>query len=91
MCHGHLLLKQELEPGQLSGYSTGALSVSLLQRDGGALKIYSTLMEGAVATVEPLLDRVVFFWSDRRNPHAVMPAFRERSDLTETFIYSCQL
>ena len=47
-----------------------------LQTDGGALKIYST--SGSVATVYPVFDRVIFFWSDRRNPHEVMPAFRER-------------
>ena len=48
----------------------------IFQTDGGALKIYST--SGAVATVDPVFDRVIFFWSDRRNPHEVMPAFRER-------------
>ena len=48
----------------------------ILQTDGGALKIYSN--SGAVATVDPVFDRVIFFWSDRRNPHEVMPAYRER-------------
>ena len=57
-----------------------------LQRDGGALKIYPSYMDGAVATVDPLLDRVIFFWSDRRNPHAVMPAFRERFAVTVWYL-----
>ena len=49
-----------------------------MQRDGGALRIYSKAGEGPVAEVEPLFDRMLFFWSDRRNPHEVLPAYRER-------------
>ncbi|KAK4317160.1 hypothetical protein Pmani_011740 [Petrolisthes manimaculis] len=41
--------------------------------DGGVLRIYP---EGKdqVASIEPLFDRMLFFWSDRRNPHEVLPA-----------------
>lgn len=31
-----------------------------------------------VANIEPLFDRMLFFWSDRRNPHEVEPAFNTR-------------
>jgi len=56
------------------------------KRDGGALKIYSSYLPGVVATVDPLFDRVIFFWSDRRNPHEVMPAFRERYAITVWYL-----
>ena len=36
-------------------------------------------MAGVVATIEPVFDRLIIFWSDRRSPHEVMPAFRDRS------------
>eukprot|EP00092_Neocalanus_flemingeri_P081227 GFUD01101401.1.p1 GENE.GFUD01101401.1~~GFUD01101401.1.p1 ORF type:complete len:324 (+),score=96.49 GFUD01101401.1:55-1026(+) len=52
------------------------------ERDGGALKIYSACVKGVVAQVDPLFDRIIFFWSDRRNPHEVLPAFRERYAIT---------
>ena len=58
--------------------SLEALLCSPLQRDGGALRIYSKAGEGPVAEVQPLFDRMLFFWSDRRNPHEVLPAYRER-------------
>ncbi|KAK7077127.1 Egl nine 1 [Halocaridina rubra] len=43
------------------------------RKDGGVLRIYP---EGTnqVADVEPKFDRMLFFWSDRRNPHEVLPA-----------------
>lgn len=47
------------------------------QQHGGLLRIYP---EGTdrVANIEPKFDRLLFFWSDRRNPHEVEQAFRER-------------
>ncbi|KAJ3590862.1 hypothetical protein NHX12_008810 [Muraenolepis orangiensis] len=46
-------------------------------QQGGLLQIYP---EGrnVVANIEPLFDRLLIFWSDRRNPHEVKPAFATR-------------
>lgn len=37
---------------------------------------------GTVADIEPKFDRIIFFWSDRRNPHEVQPAHRTRYAIT---------
>ncbi|XP_060543416.1 prolyl hydroxylase EGLN3 isoform X2 [Pantherophis guttatus] len=44
---------------------------------GGILRIFP---EGRsyVADVEPIFDRLLFFWSDRRNPHEVQPSYATR-------------
>ena len=47
------------------------------KKDGGILRIYPTGTD-KVANIEPVFDRLVFFWSDRRNPHEVMNAFSMR-------------
>ncbi|XP_016391602.1 egl nine homolog 2-like [Sinocyclocheilus rhinocerous] len=48
---------------------------------GGLLQIFP---EGrnVVANIEPLFDRLLIFWSDRRNPHEVKPAFATRYAIT---------
>nr|XP_002731455.2 PREDICTED: egl nine homolog 1-like [Saccoglossus kowalevskii] len=48
---------------------------------GGLLRIYP---EGRseVANIEPIFDRLLFFWSDRRNPHEVLPAYAIRYAIT---------
>ncbi|KAJ8403699.1 hypothetical protein AAFF_G00345670 [Aldrovandia affinis] len=48
---------------------------------GGMLQIYP---EGRnmVANIEPLFDRLLIFWSDRRNPHEVKPAYATRYAIT---------
>ncbi|XP_067307072.1 hypoxia-inducible factor prolyl hydroxylase [Pseudorasbora parva] len=48
---------------------------------GGLLQIFP---EGSnvVANIEPLFDRLLIFWSDRRNPHEVKPAFATRYAIT---------
>ncbi|XP_046873607.1 egl nine homolog 3 isoform X1 [Hypomesus transpacificus] len=48
---------------------------------GGILRIFP---EGKsyVADIEPLFDRLLFFWSDRRNPHEVQPSFSTRYAIT---------
>ncbi|XP_066494770.1 prolyl hydroxylase EGLN2 [Tiliqua scincoides] len=48
---------------------------------GGILQIYP---EGrsVVANIEPIFDRLLIFWSDRRNPHQVKPAYATRYAIT---------
>ncbi|KFO19011.1 egl nine homolog 2 [Fukomys damarensis] len=48
---------------------------------GGLLQIFP---EGrpVVANIEPLFDRLLIFWSDRRNPHEVKPAYTTRYAIT---------
>ncbi|KAK5611443.1 Egl nine 1 [Crenichthys baileyi] len=48
---------------------------------GGLLRIFP---EGKAqfADIEPKFDRLLFFWSDRRNPHEVQPAFSTRYAIT---------
>ncbi|TRY58002.1 hypothetical protein DNTS_027354, partial [Danionella cerebrum] len=48
---------------------------------GGLLQIFP---EGrnVVANIEPLFDRLLIFWSDRRNPHEVKPSFSTRYAIT---------
>lgn len=49
--------------------------------DGGMLRIYP---EGndRIANIAPSFDRLLFFWSDRRNPHEVLPSMTERYAIT---------
>ncbi|KAI9560661.1 hypoxia-inducible factor prolylhydroxylase [Daphnia sinensis] len=49
---------------------------------GGLLRIFPQGWANQVVDIEPILDRMVFFWSDRRNPHEVQPAFRTRYAIT---------
>ncbi|ELT98594.1 hypothetical protein CAPTEDRAFT_229252 [Capitella teleta] len=54
-----------------------------VSKHGGLLRIHpSQLPSIAVADIEPKFDRLLFFWSDRRNPHEVQPAFRRRFAIT---------
>ncbi|XP_006006879.1 egl nine homolog 1 isoform X2 [Latimeria chalumnae] len=48
---------------------------------GGLLRIFP---EGKdkFADIEPKFDRLLFFWSDRRNPHEVQPAYTTRYAIT---------
>lgn len=50
-------------------------------RSGGALRIFPEQGQ-SVAEVEPKFDRIIFFWSDRRNPHEVQPSHRTRYAIT---------
>ncbi|KAG7298115.1 hypothetical protein JYU34_018884 [Plutella xylostella] len=52
-----------------------------VRRCGGLLRVFP---EGTdkVANIEPIFDRMLFFWSDRRNPHEVQPAFDTRYAIT---------
>ncbi|XP_017044254.1 egl nine homolog 1 isoform X2 [Drosophila ficusphila] len=48
---------------------------------GGMLRIRPT-PGTTVADIEPKFDRLIFFWSDIRNPHEVQPAHRTRYAIT---------
>ncbi|CAK1583375.1 unnamed protein product [Parnassius mnemosyne] len=52
-----------------------------VKRCGGLLRVFP---EGTnqVADIAPIFDRMLFFWSDRRNPHEVQPAYGTRYAIT---------
>ena len=44
--------------------------------NGGLLRMYP---EGSEPVeIEPVIDRLLIFWSDKRNPHEVLPAYSTR-------------
>lgn len=47
---------------------------------GGLLRIFPENLP--VVDIAPQFDRILFFWSDRRNPHEVQPAHRTRYAIT---------
>ncbi|XP_014607858.1 PREDICTED: uncharacterized protein LOC106788792 [Polistes canadensis] len=54
-----------------------------VKTNGGLLRIFPEgWSEDRVADIEPILDRILFFWSDRRNPHEVQPAYKTRYAIT---------
>ncbi|KAG8235096.1 hypothetical protein J437_LFUL015624 [Ladona fulva] len=40
-----------------------------VKQNGGLLRIFPEGWSDQVADIEPVFDRILFFWSDRRNPH----------------------
>ncbi|XP_042342189.1 egl nine homolog 1 [Plectropomus leopardus] len=52
-----------------------------VEKQGGLLQIYPE-GKNVVANIEPLFDRLLIFWSDRRNPHEVKPAYATRYAIT---------
>lgn len=48
--------------------------------NGGMLRLFQGTDD--YVDVEPILNRAIFFWSDRRNPHEVQPAFKKRYAIT---------
>ncbi|XP_068601204.1 egl nine homolog 1 [Brachionichthys hirsutus] len=52
-----------------------------VKKHGGMLQIYPE-GKNVVASIEPLFDRLLIFWSDRRNPHEVKPAYATRYAIT---------
>ncbi|XP_073690657.1 egl nine homolog 1 [Garra rufa] len=63
--------------GKLGNYSINGRT----KENGGVLRIFP---EGKAqfADIEPKFDRLVLFWSDRRNPHEVQPAYSTRYAIT---------
>lgn len=52
-----------------------------VKKQGGLLQIFPE-GKNMVANIEPLFDRLLIFWSDRRNPHEVKPAYATRYAIT---------
>lgn len=52
-----------------------------VKKQGGMLQIFPE-GKNVVANIEPLFDRLLIFWSDRRNPHEVNPAYSTRYAIT---------
>uniref|UniRef100_A0A7E4VV87 hypoxia-inducible factor-proline dioxygenase n=1 Tax=Panagrellus redivivus TaxID=6233 RepID=A0A7E4VV87_PANRE len=48
---------------------------------GGTLRLYPETSLTPM-DIDPQADRLVFFWSDRRNPHEVLPVYRHRYAIT---------
>uniref|UniRef100_A0A914RDN3 hypoxia-inducible factor-proline dioxygenase n=1 Tax=Parascaris equorum TaxID=6256 RepID=A0A914RDN3_PAREQ len=48
-----------------------------VNQHGGMLRLYPETSAVPV-DISPQADRLVLFWSDRRNPHEVMPTFKNR-------------
>ncbi|XP_063977315.1 egl nine homolog 1 [Diachasmimorpha longicaudata] len=53
-----------------------------IKKNGGLLRIFPEGWRDQVADIQPLFDRLLFFWSDRRNPHEVQPAYKTRYAIT---------
>ncbi|KAM7413095.1 hypothetical protein PAMA_020467 [Pampus argenteus] len=52
-----------------------------VKKQGGLLQIFPQ-GKNVVANIEPVFDRLLIFWSDRRNPHEVKPAYATRYAIT---------
>lgn len=50
--------------------------------DGGELRIYNEDNKTVAAEIEPIGDRLVVFFSDKRVPHEVLPTNTERFAIT---------
>ncbi|XP_058652529.1 egl nine homolog 1 isoform X2 [Onychostoma macrolepis] len=63
--------------GKLGNYTINGRT----KENGGVLRIFP---EGKAqfADIEPKFDRLLLFWSDRRNPHEVQPAYATRYAIT---------
>lgn len=53
-----------------------------VKTQGGLLRMFPLGQSTKVANIDPLFDRMLFFWSDRRNPHEVLPAYSVRFAIT---------
>ena len=53
--------------------------------DGGELRIFDRECSHVVADINPVLDRLVLFFSDKRVPHEVLPTHKERFAITHWF------
>ncbi|KAM9847679.1 egl nine homolog 1 isoform 2-T3 [Aulostomus maculatus] len=63
--------------GKLGNYTINGRT----KEHGGLLRIFPE-GKATFADIEPKFDRLLLFWSDRRNPHEVQPAFATRYAIT---------
>ena len=61
------------------------LNLGWVEGDGGELRLWREEGDVYTATIPPLLDRCVLFWSDGRVPHEVLPANTERLAISVWF------
>ncbi|XP_001647542.2 egl nine homolog 1 isoform X2 [Nematostella vectensis] len=52
------------------------------RRDGGILTLFPNSRSRSAVHVEPVMDRMLLFWSDHRTPHTVNPTFKTRFAIT---------
>jgi len=57
------------------------------EQQGGILRLYPQGKDH-VANIAPYFDRLIFFWSDRRNPHEVQRAYSVRFAITVWYFNS---
>jgi len=68
------------------------LNVDWVEGDGGELALYDpTDISRRVKTIEPLGGRCVLLWSDRRVPHEVLEAHKDRFTITIWFFSAREL
>lgn len=53
-----------------------------VKKHGGLLRMFPSARDSDVAQIAPIFDRMIFFWSDKRNPHEVLPALATRFAIT---------
>lgn len=51
------------------------------EQNGGQLRVFPSVSEVPV-DIDPIFDRLFVFWSDKRTPHEVLPAYAERFAIT---------
>uniref|UniRef100_A0A673XLW0 Egl-9 family hypoxia-inducible factor 2 n=1 Tax=Salmo trutta TaxID=8032 RepID=A0A673XLW0_SALTR len=84
-CEGIAALMAHIDEAVMHSAANGQLGDCVINGrtkvQGGLLQIYPE-GKSVVANIEPLFDRLLIFWSDRRNPHEVKPAYATRYAIT---------
>ncbi len=59
------------------------------EKMGGTLQLYPRDHK-MMASIEPIFNRLIVFWSNRRNPHEVLPAYNTRYAITVWYFDSVE-